>query len=66
MLSDNKRVSAYSRALKKHITPDSIVLDLGAGFGAFSVIASKLGAKKVYAVETNNSINLGPEFAKKK
>ena len=64
MLTDERRMKAYSETMKKTIGKDSIVLDLGAGTGYFSILASKLGAKKVYALEPNSLIHLAKEFAK--
>lgn len=64
MLTDKKRVEAYSETMKKVIGKDSIVLDLGAGTGYFSILASKLGAKKVIALESNSLIHLAKEFAR--
>lgn len=64
MLTDKKRMKAYSETMKKVIGKDSIVLDLGAGTGYFSILASKLGAKKVIALEPNSLIHLAKEFAK--
>lgn len=51
MAMDETRNKVYLAALKKVITPDSVVLDLGAGLGPFGLLAAKLGAKKVYLVE---------------
>ncbi len=64
MLTDERRMKAYPEMMKKVIGKDSIVLDLGAGTGYFSILASKLGAKKVYALEPNSLIHLAKEFAK--
>ncbi|MGI9056301.1 MAG: 50S ribosomal protein L11 methyltransferase [Pyrinomonadaceae bacterium] len=64
MLTDARRMKAYSETMKKVIGKDSIVLDLGAGTGYFSILASKLGAKKVYALEPNSLIHLAKEFAR--
>ncbi|MCB1024562.1 MAG: 50S ribosomal protein L11 methyltransferase [Acidobacteria bacterium] len=58
MLTDERRVDAYVNALKKTINEDSIVLDLGAGTGIFSILACDYGAKKVYSVEVNPLIKL--------
>ncbi|MEZ5344157.1 MAG: 50S ribosomal protein L11 methyltransferase [Pyrinomonadaceae bacterium] len=58
MLTDERRVNAYVDALKQTINNDSIVLDLGAGTGIFSILACDFGAKKVYAVEVNPLIKL--------
>lgn len=58
MLTDEGRVDAYVKALKKTINEDSIVLDLGAGTGIFSILACDFGAKKVYSVEPNPLIKL--------
>ena len=63
MLTDKRRMKAYSETMKKVIGKDSVVLDLGAGTGYFSILASKLGAKKVYALEMNSLIHLAKEFA---
>ena len=64
MLTDESRMKAYPEMMKKVIGKDSIVLDLGAGTGYFSILASKLGAKKVYALEPNSLIHLAKEFAR--
>lgn len=63
MIGDSHRTGAYVRTLRKMITPDSVVLDLGAGFGFFAVLAAKLGARHVYAIETDEAIGLGPALA---
>lgn len=63
MSADEVRLQAYSKSLEKVIKPDSVVLDLGAGAGFFAVLACKLGARKVYAIEYNDTIELGPQLA---
>lgn len=65
MLADRVRVDAYSRALAAAIKPGAVVVDLGAGTGFFSLEACRLGASKVYAVETNDAIALLPAMAKR-
>jgi len=56
---------AYISAIKKSINKDTVVVDLGAGTGIFSLIACKFGAKRVYAIEPNPAINLGIKASKK-
>jgi len=63
MLADDIRLNAYSDALQRAITKDSIVLDIGAGTGFFSLLAAQLGAKKVYAIEPNPLIQVAKENA---
>ena len=46
MFFDRARNDAYFKALQTVITPDSVVLDLGAGMGVHGLLAAKLGAKK--------------------
>src|SRR5690349_935226 len=65
MLGDPVRVTAYLRALKEVVRPGQVVIDLGAGFGYFALIACRLGAKRVYAIEPAASISLLPELAAK-
>ena len=64
MLDDKWRMNSYISAIKKHINNNSIVLDLGAGTGIFSLLACKFGAKKVYAIEPNPALNIGVKTAK--
>lgn len=61
MIHNDARARAYGEALRRHINSDSIVMDIGAGTGFFSLLACKFGAKKVIAIEPNEAI----EFAKK-
>ena len=63
MLADAPRMDAYVEALRRAVTPDSVVLDLGSGPGVFALLACKFGARRVYAVEPDNVINLGREAA---
>lgn len=64
MIGDEHRTGPYVRALRKMVTPESVVLDLGAGFGFFAVLAATLGAKHAFAIETDEAIGLGPALAR--
>lgn len=50
-LNDHNRNKAFEAALNNTITPESVVLDIGAGSGILSMMAARAGAKHVYAVE---------------
>jgi hypothetical protein len=63
MLADRPRVAAYAAALRAQITPGARVVEVGAGFGFFSVVAALAGASHVDAVETNPVVHLGPKVA---
>ena len=63
MIADNVRMDAYAFALKTAVTPDSVVLDIGAATGIHALLACKFGARKVYAVESNDAIHLARELA---
>ena len=64
MLSDRIRMDAYTRALRESISPGCVVLDIGTGTGVFALLACKLGAERVYAVEPTDAIYLAAEIAK--
>jgi SAM-dependent methyltransferase len=63
MLSDTARVRAYAGALRGLVRRGDRVLDLGAGFGFFSVLAARAGAARVDSVEMNAAIHLGERIA---
>ncbi|HEY2016590.1 MAG TPA: 50S ribosomal protein L11 methyltransferase, partial [Bryobacteraceae bacterium] len=58
MIDDRVRMGAYEAALRATVRPGSTVIDLGAGTGIFSLLACRLGAARVYAIEPGSAINL--------
>lgn len=63
MIEDATRFTPWREALRRHITPDSVVLDLGCGPGVISFLACQFGARKVYAVEPDSSIEVAKHCA---
>lgn len=63
MIADGPRMHAYAEALRRTVKPDSVVMDLGSGPGVFALLACKLGARRVYAVEPDSVISLAREAA---
>jgi protein arginine N-methyltransferase 1 len=51
LLDDGVRNRAFFAALKKRITPDSVVVDIGSGTGIWAIAAAMAGARKVVAIE---------------
>lgn len=64
MLSDTVRVDAYHRAIHRHVRPGDVVLDLGTGTGLLAFMASRAGARHVYAVEHADVIDIAREIAR--
>ncbi len=54
MLRDERRVDAYLRALRRVVTPQSVVLDIGTGVGFFAIAAAQMGARRVLAIERDD------------
>lgn len=65
MFAEPARVSAYVDALRRVVTATTTVVDLGAGPGIFALVAAKLGARHVYAIERDDVIEVGRELAKR-
>ena len=63
MYMNAARMNAYAAALRDAVTPNSVVLDIGAGTGIFALLACRYGARHVYAIEPDNAINLAREGA---
>ena len=64
MIADAGRMNAYRQALGQAIGPDSVVLDIGSGTGIFAMLACQLGARRVYAVEPDDAIEVAREQAR--
>src|SRR6266571_1164439 len=63
MIQDSIRTGAYAEALRRSISPNSVVLDLGTGVGIWALVACQLGARKVFAVDANDAIQVAREIA---
>ena len=58
MIADRVRLDAHAAAFRRVVTPDSIVVDIGAGTGIMSLLACKAGARRVYAIEPSGSVQI--------
>jgi len=63
MLADTPRLRAYVEALKRSVKPGAVVVDLGCGPGFFALLACQLGARRVYAIEPDDVIQVAREAA---
>jgi protein arginine N-methyltransferase 1 len=63
MTADSVRMDAYREALRRAVKPGSIVVDLGAGPGIMSCLALQLGAGKVYAIDPDDTLEIGRSIA---
>lgn len=63
LLDDAVRTSSYERALRRLVRPGDVVLDLGCGSGLLSLLAARLGAARVLAVESMPIAGLARELA---
>lgn len=61
-LSDQARVSAFCQAVGEVVKPGDTVLDLGAGTGILGLLACRAGARRVYAIEAGEVIELAREI----
>ncbi|MEP2579594.1 MAG: hypothetical protein ABJH75_18490, partial [Roseibium sp.] len=51
MLGDRTRLEAYDKALARDVRPGDVVVDVGAGCLALTLLALRHGAGHVYAIE---------------
>jgi protein arginine N-methyltransferase 1 len=63
MVRDRIRTDAYVEALRESVGPNSVVLDIGTGVGIWALLACKFGARRVYAVDPNDAIQVARELA---
>ena len=66
MLSDENRLKTFESALRESIVPgESVVVDIGTGTGILAMLAARLGAKRVYAIEVGNIANVAERIISK-
>jgi len=63
MIADRVRMDAYERALRHSIKPGMVVLDIGTGTGILAMLACQFGARRVYAIEPSDSIQVARDLA---
>jgi type I protein arginine methyltransferase len=63
MISDTVRMNAFTEALRRSLPPGGVVVDIGAGMGIFALLACQMGARRVYAIESNALVELGEQMA---
>jgi SAM-dependent methyltransferase len=63
MIADGPRMAAFVRALRQHVGQGSVVVDIGTGTGIFALLACQLGARRVYAIEPDDAIQVAREIA---
>ncbi len=64
MIADAGRTDAYLNAMHKAIKPGNVVVDLGSGPGLFALTAVQLGARRVFAIEPDDIIQVGRDAAR--
>ena len=63
MISDKVRMGAFVQALREAVTPGAVVVDIGTGTGIFALLACRFGARRVYAIEPGDAIQVAREIA---
>ena len=63
MLADTRRCEAYSKAISASVRPGDTVLEIGCGPGLFSLLACRAGARKVYAIDSEEIVHHARELA---
>lgn len=63
MLADSRRCEAYSKAISASVRPGDTVLEIGCGPGSFSLLACRAGARKVYAIDSEEIVHHARELA---
>lgn len=63
MLADKIRHDAFCRAMRLIAKPGSVVLEIGTGPGFFAVLACQAGARRVFAIESGEVIQVAREIA---
>src|SRR5260370_37382600 len=63
MIADRERFDAYSKAIAKAVRPGDAALEIGCGPGVFGLVACQAGARKVYAIDSEEIVHFAREIA---
>jgi hypothetical protein len=64
LLQDEVRTNAFRDAIRRSVTPESVVLDLGTGSGILALFAAEAGARRVFAIDATHSADLASFLAR--
>jgi protein arginine N-methyltransferase 1 len=63
IMADPVRMTAYAEALRAACRPGCVVLDLGTGTGILALLSCRLEARRVYALDSSDVIDVAREMA---
>ena len=63
MIADTDRFGSYVKAIEQAVRPGDAVLEIGCGPGVFALLASRAGARRVYAIETDDVVEFARQLA---
>ncbi|MEW6364538.1 MAG: 50S ribosomal protein L11 methyltransferase [Acidobacteriota bacterium] len=65
MLQDRVRVAALQRAITAAVQPGDVVLEIGTGTGLLAILAARAGARRVYAIEMTEMVEVAREMVRR-
>jgi protein arginine N-methyltransferase 1 len=63
MIADAGRFGAYAKAIASAVRPGDTVAEIGCGPAVFSLLACRAGARRVFAIESEDSIHFARQLA---
>ena len=63
MIGDSGRFNAYAKAIARSVRAGDVVAEIGCGPAVFALLACQAGAKRVYAIETEDIIDVARQIA---
>jgi protein arginine N-methyltransferase 1 len=63
MIGDSTRFNAYAKAIARSVRAGDVVAEIGCGPAVFALLACQAGAKHVYAIETEDIIDVARQIA---
>src|SRR4030081_2067685 len=63
MIGDSARINPYAKAIARSVRAGDVVAEIGCGPAVFGLLAFQAGAKRVYAVETEDIVDVARQIA---